>query len=582
MRDPPQVAFCQYSGSAQPTWLWFEDLVQVVEAWQPAEVLDKLNAVEQAVLGGLYAAGFVSYEAAPAMDAALCTHPGGTLPLVWFGLFRRMAQASEAPAERPGSFSVGPWQPSVTRQQYAASLDRIHDYIARGHTYQVNYTFRLRAHFGGDAWSFFRRLAAAQRGRYAAYVDTGRQVLCSASPELFLRLDGDTLLTRPMKGTCARGLTYAEDRQRRRALAESPKDRAENAMIVDMMRNDLGRIAARGSVQVVSAFDLEKYPTVYQMTSSVACRSSAALAEMLRAVFPCASVTGAPKVRTMQIIRELEADARGVYTGSIGWLAPGRKARLSVAIRTVSIDRAAGTAEYGVGGGIVWDSDKAGEYAECATKAAVLTTEIPPFELLETLLHDGAGGYFLLEEHLRRLAESADYFDFAVDLGEVRSRLAGLAGGLPAGAHRVRLLLDRGGRIVVESAPSPALSSGPWRLRLADRPISAGNVFLYHKTTCRGVYEAARAAGGDCDDVVLYNERGQVTETTIANLVIEKNGRLVTPPVACGLLPGVFRGHLLQTGQVGEEIVSVEDLRRCPRLFAVNSLRKWLPAVLVG
>jgi para-aminobenzoate synthetase/4-amino-4-deoxychorismate lyase len=610
MRDPPQVAFCQYSGSAQPTWLWFEDLVQVVETWQRAEVLDKLDVVEQAVLGGLYAAGFVSYEAAPAMDAALCTHPGGELPLVWFGLFRRMAQASEAPAEEKGDrsnlcqapggplrgkldpspfsareaagFSVGPWQPSVTPEHYAASLDRVHDYIARGHTYQVNYTFRLRARFGGDAWNFFRRLAAAQRGQYGAYIDTGRQVLCSASPELFLRLDGDTLLTRPMKGTCARGLTSVEDRQRRSALAESPKDRAENAMIVDMMRNDLGRIAARGSVQVVSAFDLEKYPTVYQMTSSVACRTSAPLAEIMRAVFPCASVTGAPKVRTMQIIRELEADARGVYTGSIGWLAPGRKARLSVAIRTVSIDRAAGTAEYGVGGGIVWDSDKAGEYAECATKAAVLTSEVPPLELLETLLYDGAGGYFLLEEHLRRLAESADYFDFAVDLPEVRRRLAGLAGGLPAGAHRVRLLVDRGGRIVLESAPSPAPSPGPWRLRLADRPISSGSVFLYHKTTCRGVYEAARAAGENCDDVVLYNEHGQVTETTIANLVVEKDGQLVTPPVACGLLPGVFRGHLLQTGQVGEEIVSLDDLRRRPRLFAVNSLRKWLPAVLVG
>jgi len=605
MRNPPQVAFCEYSGAAQPTWLWLEDFVEVIETRQPAEVLDKLEAVERAVAGGLYAAGFVSYEAAPAMDAAFRTHPAGNLPLLWFGLFRRMTEQAEEKGDRSnlprsgplgawhkldlspfsagnaGSFSVGPWQPSVTPEHYAAALDRIRDYIARGHTYQVNYTFRLRANFHGDSWNFFRRLAAAQRGQYGAYIDTGPHVLCSASPELFWQLDGDALLTRPMKGTCPRGLTSAEDRRRPIALAESPKDRAENAMIVDMMRNDVGRIAARGSVRVVSAFDVEKYPTLYQMTSTVAARTAAPLTEIMRALFPSASITGAPKVRTMEIIRELEADARGVYTGSIGWLAPGRKARLSVAIRTVVIDRAGGAAEYGVGGGIVWDSDKAGEYAECATKAAVLTTEVPPFKLLETLLFDGKRGYFLLEEHLGRLAESAGYFDFTVDLGEVRSRLAALARGLPLGSHRVRLLVDRGGRVAVESSPAPVPSPGPWRLRLADQPIAAGNVFLYHKTTCRGVYATAWGAGTDCDDVVLRNEHGQVTETTIANLVVEKNGRLVTPPVACGLLPGVFRGHLLQTGKICEEIVTVEDLRRCPRLFAVNSLRKWLPAVLV-
>jgi para-aminobenzoate synthetase/4-amino-4-deoxychorismate lyase len=599
MENPPQAVFCQYSGSAGPTWFVFEDPVEVVETRRLAEVLAKLRAIERAVAGGLHAAGFVSYEAAPAMDTALSTHPGGTLPLVWFGLFRRMTQGEkgdrsnlcQAPggplrgklALSPfsgGGFLVGPWQPSVTRDEYAASLDRIRDYIARGHTYQVNYTFRLRATFAGDAWSFFRRLAAAQRGKYAAYIDTGRHVLCSASPELFLRLDGDVLLARPMKGTAARGLGSAEDRQRRAALAASPKDRAENAMIVDMMRNDLGRIAATGSVRVVSAFDVEKYPTVYQMTSTVACRTAAPLEEILRAAFPSASVTGAPKVRTMQIIRELEADARGVYTGAIGWLAPGQRARLSVAIRTVTIDRAAGTAEYGVGGGIVWDSNPAGEYAECASKAAVLTTEIPQFQLLETLLYETGGGYFLLEGHLRRLAESADYFDFALDLPEVRRRLGRCAESLPAGAHRVRLLVGRQGQVSLESSPAPGEPLVPWRLRLAERAIRGDNVFLYHKTTCRDVYEAARAAAGDCDDVVLYNEQGQVTETTIANLVVEKDGRMVTPPVACGLLPGVFRAHLVETGQVAEEIVSLEDLRRCTRLFVVNSLRRWIPAVV--
>ena len=282
----------------------------------------------------------------------------------------------------------------------------------------------------------------------------------------------------------------------------------------------------------------------------------------------------------MEIIRELEADRRGVYTGCIGWVAPGRKAQFNVAIRTVAIERNRRRAEYGVGGGIVWDSDSAGEYAECLTKAAVLTAETPQFELLETLLYDG-DGFFLLDKHLERLAGSAEYFDFAVDVAAVRQRLDALAGGLPEGPHRVRLLVGRGGHISLESTPlAIEAASRPWRLRLADQPILSGNVFLYHKTTCRAVYDAACGVRGDCDDVVLWNEHGQITETTIGNLVVEEEGRLVTPPVACGLLPGVFRGHLLETGQIEERIVTVDDLRRAQRLFIVNSVRKWLPAVV--
>ncbi len=290
----------------------------------------------------------------------------------------------------------------------------------------------------------------------------------------------------------------------------------------------------------------------------------------------------------MEIIRELEPDPRGVYTGCIGWLSPGRKGRFNVAIRTVAIDRAAAEAEYGVGGGIVWDSDPAAEYAECETKAAVLAAELPPFELLETMLlesaksHENDRGYFLLERHLRRLAESAEYFDFALDPAEVRRRLDDLAAGLTHGTHRVRLRVDRQGRVAVESTPLPAeVSSAAWRLRPAERPVDRRNVFLYHKTTCRTVYPAVCPAGGDCDDFVLWNDRGQATETTIANLVVEKGGRLVTPPVECGLLPGTYRAHLLETGRICEEVVTMEDLRRAKKLFAVNSVRRWLPATIV-
>ena len=351
-------------------------------------------------------------------------------------------------------------------------------------------------------------------------------------------------------------------------------------MIVDMMRNDLGRIARRGGVEVLSTFDIEKYPTVWQMTSTVQAHSDASVVATVLALFPPASCTGAPKVRTMQIIRELEKDPRGIYTGMLGYFGPGGKARFNVAIRTVVIDRATGQAEFGTGGGIVWDSDPAEEFAECLTKAAVLAQPVPPFDLLETLLYEEGTGYFLLERHLERLSQSADYFDVPLDLGEIRRRLdeeAALVGG---GDRRIRLRVDQKGQVFLEATPLARTTGLPWTLKLAERPVDPKNVFLYHKTTYRAVYETARATREDCDDVVLWNDQGQATETTIANLVVEKAGRLITPPVACGLLPGVFRAHLLETGQICEEILTLKDLTQASRLFAVNSVRRWLPAVL--
>ena len=391
-----------------------------------------------------------------------------------------------------------------------------------------------------------------------------------------------------MKGTAPRGLTSAEDRRRRASLAASVKDRAENAMIVDMTRNDLGRVARPGSVCVASAFDVEKYPTLLQMTSTVTARTSASLVEILQATFPPASITGAPKIRTMEIIRELEPDPRGVYTGCIGWLSPGRKARFNVAIRTVAIDRAAAEAEYGVGGGIVWDSDPAAEYAECETKAAVLAAELPQFELLETMLldstksHEDDRGYFLLERHLRRLAESADYFDFALDPAEVRRRLDELAAGLTHGTHRVRLRVDRQGRVAVESTPLPAeASSAAWRLRPAERPIDRRNAFLYHKTTCRSVYPTV---GPDLRRLRRLRPLER-PRTSDRNDHRQSRGRKGRPARhSAGPMRSVA-GHvsrpLLETG---EHLRGGRDDGRPAsgeELVAINSVRKWLPAVLV-
>lgn len=344
----------------------------VVQASRGADVLPALAEVQKAVDGGLYAAGYIAYEAAGGIESHFETHGEGPLPLVWFGLFKEMMVREQPPFTTGYEFTLGAWEPSVSREQYRLAIERIKAYIAAGDTYQVNYTFRLRAACSGQPWPLFLRLCRAQQSRYAAYIEADDFAICSASPELFFDLSDGVLTSKPMKGTAPRGATSSEDQALREALAASPKNRAENAMIVDMMRNDIGRIAQVGSVAVSDVFAIEEYPTLFQMTSTVKARTSAPFVEIIRALFPCASITGAPKVRTMQIIRELEPDPRGVYTGCIGYLAPGGHTRFNVAIRTVAIDRRTGQAQYGTGGGIVWDSGADDEYAEALTKAAVL------------------------------------------------------------------------------------------------------------------------------------------------------------------------------------------------------------------
>ena len=292
---------------------------------------------------------------------------------------------------------------------------------------------RMHASIERDPFYLFLQLTDAQQSSYGAYLNTGRYAICSASPELFFELDGDRLRSRPMKGTASRGQTLAADRIQAERLHHSVKNRAENVMIVDMVRNDMARVAEIGSVRVLRLFEIERYPTVLQMTSTVECRTRASLPEIFTALFPCASVTGAPKIRTMQIIRDLEPGPRGVYTGAIGFVAPGRRARFNVAIRTVVVDTVAGEAEYGTGSGIVWESDSAEEYQECRLKARILTVMPRAFDLLESLLWTPESGCFLLERHLDRLRDSAEYFDFPFDERKIRTQLGEFAEALPDG-----------------------------------------------------------------------------------------------------------------------------------------------------
>lgn len=568
---------------SQSAWLHFQRPEEVVVAHHVAEVQPKLVQIETAVYRrGWYAAGFISYEAAPAFDPAFRVRPAGAAPLLWFGLYRQPQPVAPSLLAESPAYTIGSWTPHLSRAEYERAIAQIKAYIGCGDTYQVNYTMRLRANFSGDPWGFFLRLTRAQQSRYGAYVDTGRRVICSASPELFFQRSGLNLEMRPMKGTAARGLTLAADREQMAWLHRSEKNRAENVMIVDMIRNDLSLIADLGTVKVPRLFEVERYPTILQMTSTVTAQSQASTAEVIAALFPCASITGAPKVRTMEIIAQLETEPRGVYTGCIGFMAPGRQAQFNVAIRTVTIDRQAGQAEYGVGGGIVWDSYSADEYAECRLKAQVLMTEQPPFELLETILWEPPAGYFLLEEHLARLLGSAEYFGFKADKSALIAQLEALAAAFePGQAQRVRLLVGPTGATTVQAAPlSQSPLPQPYRVRLAMQPINAGDRFLYHKTTRRQVYEQARAACPGFDDVLLWNERGEVTEATITNLVAQFGPDLVTPPVECGLLPGIYRQHLLAQNTIRERVITVEELRQADKIYLVNSVRKWIEPVL--
>jgi para-aminobenzoate synthetase/4-amino-4-deoxychorismate lyase len=557
------------------------------------EVLPVLAAVERAVAGGLHAAGFVAYEAAPAFDPAFATHPPDPrLPLAWFTLYERREEtrpdydAAEADDGAEGSAEdeaeLGPWRIDLDEAAYAERIGRIREFIAAGDSYQVNLTTRLTASFRGDPRALYERLCLGQRSGFCAFLDLGGgRTVVSASPELFFAWDADGLELRPMKGTRPRGRWVEEDRALAAELAASPKDRAENLMIVDLLRNDAGRVAAFGSVRVERLFDVERYETVHQMTSTIRAvpRPDARLADVFRALFPCGSVTGAPKVRTTEIIRDLETGPRGVYCGAIGFVSPG-EAVFSVGIRTLLLDSRAGTAELGVGSGVTWDSDAAAEYLETWSKAAFARRAPADFDLLETMLFEPEDGWYLLEAHLARLAASANYFGYLYDEPLMRASLTPALYAFSREPLRVRVLLERDGMVDVQSMVLPPLDV-PLRVAISAEPVDSRDAMLYHKTSRRGEYERRLAARPDCDDVLLVNERGELTESTIANLVVQLDGVLWTPPLDAGLLPGVLRADLLARGEIRERVIRPGDLARAQEIWLINSVRKWRRAELV-
>lgn len=560
------------------------DPYRVLEAVRAEEAPEAVREAEAEALAGGWVAGFVAYEAAPAFDSALTVQappPGGGLPLAWFAAFRR---AVSSPAPRGGGYRTAPWIPEISEERYRADVEAVQELIAAGDTYQANYTFRLRGKAEGDLRSLYADLLEAQRGGYHALLSTGRHTVVSASPELFFRWDGRRIESRPMKGTAARGRWEQEDRRLRERLLASGKDRAENVMIVDLLRNDLGRVARYGAVWVERLFEIERFETVWQMTSTAAAetRPGVGLGDIFAAVFPCGSVTGAPKARTMEVLASLEASPRGVYCGAVGLLAPpgsGRpRAEFSVAIRTLVVDERDRSAEYGVGGGIVHESTAAEEYAEAMVKARVLQRRRAPVTLLETMRWDPGEGFWLLDRHLNRLRSSARYLGVSLPEAEIQGLLEGMGGD---GPQRVRLLVPEGGSPVLEQAPLTERASEA-ALAVDDEPVDRSDCFRYHKTTRRAGYEAAAARHPEADDVVLVNDRGEAVETTVANLAVRIGGEWLTPPLDAGCLPGVFREELIEQGVLAERPVAAAVLAEADEMAVVNSVQGWRPARLFG
>lgn len=565
-------------------WLYFRNPVRILKTTQVSEVLRILQEVEECIhTEKQYAVGWIAYEASPAFDSALRAKPNSDFPLVWFGIFPSPEPCDFFSLNIPKEYSLKPWTSLWSKSQYYDAVNRIRTFIQNGETYQVNLTFKLQSEFRGSPLAWFRDLVRAHKPKYPAFFQTDHWIVCSASPELFFSLNGNKIVSKPMKGTLARGRTLEEDAIRASTLFHSPKDRAENLMIVDMVRNDIGRIARCGSVKVTQLFEVEKYPRVWQMTSTVEGETDAPLVEIFNALFPPASITGAPKPKTTEIIASLEEGPRNIYCGAIGYMAPHRKAQFNVTIRTALIHRTTGKVEYGTGGGIVWDSNPEKEYTECLLKADIVFQKEPEFSLFETVLWTPEEGYFLLELHLRRLVRSAKYFDFPLSEREWREALEEEAKRLEGIPHRVRLIVSEQGIPSVESVPlSSVMSNSPVRLRLAKDPVDSSNRFLYHKTTFRKMYEEKLKDFSDCEDVILWNERQEVTETTIGNIVIEWEGKRITPPIACGLLPGTFREWLLQRGEIEEQVISFEMLRNASAIYRINAVRKWEKGILLS
>ena len=553
-------------------WEFFDNPLAVLIATKAEEVRPVLDQVETATQQGYQCVGYVAYEAASALDTSLAVHPS-TQPLAVFGIFKSCQRLTTLPSNKPSAAWL---RPVMSCEHYTNKIQTIKTLLAHGESYQVNLTHTLQGTYEGEPLDLFAALYAAQPTAYAAFLHLNDLAIASVSPELFFCLDGDQITTQPMKGTAPRASNAEEDLANKHALENSEKDRSENIMIVDMIRNDLGRICQPGTITADNLFSIESLPTVWQQTSSVTGKTDARFSDILSTLFPCASITGAPKKRTMEIINALEDDARGVYTGCIGILKPDRSMRFSVAIRTLVLETDTRSASYGIGGGIVWDSAPLSEWQESLDKSKLLNGVSPM--LLETMKYDPSDGVVLLDRHINRLIAAANTHAYPLNPTQAKELVQRFSA---TEKMKLRLLADRSGRLSLESSDFPPIKT-VFRLGLADAPIQREDFRLRTKTTQRTLYDQNRGARLDIDDVILWNEDNELTETTIFNLYLKIQGVLYTPALPSGLLPGVYREHLLALGAAKERVLSVEDLYKADGLYVSNAVRGLCPAVLVS
>ncbi|MGD0141974.1 MAG: aminodeoxychorismate synthase component I [Rhizomicrobium sp.] len=562
----------------------FDSPIGIVEARDPADVPRALAQIDHAVRAGRYVAGYFSYELGYALERKLAHHlwPERSIPLLWFGIFESCEHA-DVPATGARAYA-GPLRHEWDERAYGERFAGAHALIAAGDFYQVNLTFRSRFAFAGEPLALYRELRAASRASHCAYVDDGERQILSLSPELFFDLSSSRILTvRPMKGTAPRGSDAQSDAAARAALLASEKDRAENLMIVDLLRNDLGRIAEIGSVETGQLFEIETYPTLHQMVSSITAtlKRGQSVGDIVHALFPCGSVTGAPKIRAMEAIREMEAGPRGAYCGAIGHFAPDGSAHFNVAIRTITIQ--GGRGELGIGGAVTHDSHSADEYRECLLKALYYERARRPLELIETLRHSAGAGFVRIAQHLARMARSAGVFGIAFDEGAARDALDKAVAG-SATNMRVRLTLAENGAFACTAVP---VVGSPQRLTyvLSPQKTNSGDVLLRHKTNWRDLYDTEqRHAALECgaDEILFVNERGELTEGSRTNLFVEKAGRLLTPALACGVLDGCLRQALIAEGRCIEAVLTPDDLARADIAYLGNSLRGLVRAEAVA
>ncbi len=551
-----------------------------VAAREPGEVQDALERLRH--LGGRHAAGFLSYEAGYALDPKLAplARPAEAdgVPLIWFGLFDRVERVDVADLlpDPVGAWGSRP-RPLIGREDYAAALAELHEHILDGDIYQANFTFQAEVKFAGHPLALYAALRARAKAGYGALVFTGTHWILSLSPELFFTLDQGELKARPMKGTATRGASPDEDRAAVEELASDPKQRAENLMIVDLLRNDLSRVARPGSVEVPRLFSVETYPTVHQMVSTVTAslEPGGDAVEVIRALFPCGSITGAPKLRAMEIIDQLEQGPRGVYCGSVGRIRPNGDAAFNVAIRTLTIRDGEEVARLGLGSGIVADSRIDAEWRECLAKGAFVAAE-GRFDLVESMRHDPREGMFDLERHLGRMKASAEALGFDFDRHGARNELQ--AAGFGTGNAKVRLLLARSGAMAVEIEPLGEPPIEPVPVTVRPLPVSPDDFRLRHKTSDRAFYRDALAAAGTWE-ILFTDPDGFLTEGSFTTVFVERGGRLLTPPLSHGLLPGVLRQRLIEEGRAREAPLRESDLEG--GFLIGNSVRGLIRARLV-